>query len=435
MKHISIQELYSIFKRVKLISTDTRSIKKDSLFFALKGSNFNGNSFALKAIEQGALYAIVDDAKLAESKNCLFVADVLTALQDLAKYHRKQLNIPIIAITGSNGKTTTKELIREVLATQYLVYATQGNLNNHIGVPLTLLSINESHQMAVVEMGANHQKEIEFLCELAAPNFGLITNIGKAHLEGFGGVEGVIKGKGEMYNYIRENKQKLFVNADDTLLMDLSKDIDRITYGINLDSYCKGELISAEPFVKFSFIDINKNTQIVNSNLVGTYNFPNLLVASAIGNYFSILPGNIKMAIENYMPTNSRSQQIKKGSNTIILDAYNANPTSMEAAILNFAKIDAENKIVVLGDMLELGDFSIREHQHIVNFLKQNDLTDTVLVGPYFNDIENIINAKLFKTSAEACAFLKKMKIQNATVLIKGSRGTKMEEVLNAFND
>ncbi|MES2836342.1 MAG: UDP-N-acetylmuramoyl-tripeptide--D-alanyl-D-alanine ligase [Bacteroidota bacterium] len=435
MKYTTTQELYSIFKEKKEISTDTRSIKKESLFFALKGANFNGNTFALTAIQQGASYAIVDDEKLADNKNCLLVPDALTALQDLAKYHRQQLTIPIIAITGSNGKTTTKELIREVLATQFSVYATIGNLNNHIGVPLTLLSINETHQMAVVEMGANHQKEIEFLCNIALPDYGLITNIGKAHLEGFGGIEGVIKGKTEMYTYIRENNKKLFVNEDDQLLMDLSKNCTRTTYGISPLATTQGALVVSEPFVAFVFEDINKNKQTVSSNLVGVYNLPNLLAACAIGNYFSVSGENIKKAIEKFTPTNSRSQQIIKGSNTIILDAYNANPTSMIAAIINFANIDAENKIVILGDMLELGDSSLKEHQHIVNILKQNQLTDTVLVGPFFNDIENIINAKLFKTSAEACEFLKKMNVKNSTVLIKGSRGTKMEEVLNAFAD
>lgn len=432
MAYSSIQDLYKVFLKYQLVCTDTRAIKPGSIFFALKGANFNANEFANKALEQGCEFAVIDEEKYKIGDKFLLVNDVLTALQQLASYHRKQLKIPFIAITGSNGKTTTKELIAAVLSSKYKTCFTQGNLNNHIGVPLTLLSINSAHEMAVIEMGANHQKEIEFLCNIAMPDYGMITNIGKAHLEGFGGPEGVIKGKTEMYTHIKKHNGKLFVNADDSLLIEKSLGIDQITYGTK-NANVTGTLIETDPFVKFSFSTTPNQKVEVDTQMAGKYNFPNMMAAVAIGNYFKVTDHQIKHAIENYIPSNNRSQIVKRGTNTILLDAYNANPGSMKEAIDNFSMIKSPSKLLLLGDMLELGDQSLYEHQQVVNQLIEKQLFNVILVGPHFAATTDNKGFHRVNDSDQATALIQKNRPQNTTILIKGSRGIKMEKLLEAL--
>lgn len=434
----SIEQLYSIFLDTPSVCTDTRALAKDSIFFALKGENFNGNQFAEQALESGCAYAVIDEEQYKKDDRFLLVPDVLKALQQLAAYHRKQLNIPVIGITGTNGKTTTKELINIVLARAYNTYATKGNHNNHIGVPITILSITKEHQLAVVEMGANHIGEIKELCDIAQPTHGIITNIGKAHLEGFGGPQGVIKAKNELYQYIQGSSGTLFVNLDNNLLRDLSASAKRHTYGTSPDADIIGEYITADPFVQFrwkSSIDPNPVNveETIHTQLVGKYNFENLLAAACIGNYFEVSASEIKAALESYVPSNNRSQVIKKGSNTILLDAYNANPTSMAAALDNFSELPAEKKMLVLGDMLELGNDSAKEHQHIVNLLKEKKLTNVVLVGDHFSKVNNTIGAKNFLTVDEAMSWIKEQKLENTTILIKGSRGIRLEKIVEVL--
>ena len=347
---MKIQKLHSLFLECHGICTDTRKLKKNDLFFALKGDNFNGNTYAEQAIKLGAKYAIVDESDFNTSSNTILVDDALKSLQALATFHRSYLNTPIIALTGSNGKTTTKELINAVLSQHYKTTATVGNLNNHIGVPLTLLSMTKDTEIGIVEMGANHQKEIEFLCNLAKPDYGYITNFGKAHLEGFGGAEGVIKGKSEMYDFLIENNKTIFVNGLDPIQVEKTKQANRYIFGNNHDFDAKIEFIEAQPNVKVRFSDLD-----IQSHLIGTYNFSNIAAAIAIGHFFKVSPNKIKLGIENYIPTNNRSQVLTKGSNKIILDAYNANPTSMHAALLNFEKLNDKIKVAILGDMFELG--------------------------------------------------------------------------------
>ncbi len=429
----SIETLYAVFKNHPLICTDTRNIKKNSIFFALKGGNFNGNEFAAKAIEAGSEYAVVDEKQFCISDNYLLVEDALTALQELAKYHRSHLQIPIIGITGSNGKTTTKELIHAVLSSKYKTLATTGNLNNHIGVPLTLLSISPEHQMAVIEMGANHMKEIEFLCNIAAPDFGIITNIGKAHIEGFGSVENIAIGKSELYTAIKNKTGILFVNGDNDQLTKLSNGIYRITYGTHPNNNFVAAFENSDPFLQLILVTLNK-TRILKTQIIGKYNFDNCVAAAVIGNYFGVDENQIVHALENYIPSNNRSQVIKKGSNTILLDAYNANPSSMEVAINNFAAMNVLNKIVILGDMLELGSESEKEHQHIVNLLAEKGLVNAILVGPLFMKVTNNRKMLQFKDSASASEYLSKNKIHNSSILLKGSRGIKLETLLEVIS-
>jgi UDP-N-acetylmuramoyl-tripeptide--D-alanyl-D-alanine ligase len=383
---MTIEQLYSIYLKYPSIQTDTRKLKEGDLFFALKGENFNGNLFAKQALEQGAAYALVDENVDAENERIIKVNNVLNTLQLLAKHHREQFNIPFLAITGSNGKTTTKELIHAVLSSHYKTYTTEGNLNNHIGVPLTLLKIKSDAQMAVIEMGANHQKEIASYCTYALPNYGLINNCGKAHLEGFGSVEGVRKGKGELYDHIRNNGGSIFINNDYDYLRDMSKGIEnKISYG-TADAETTGHMLESEPFLKV-IITSNEAIGSVQTQLVGDYNLPNVLAAVAVGKYFNVPADKIKSAIENYTPSNSRSQLIEKGSNKIILDAYNANPSSMKVAIENFAKIHAEKKVLLIGAMAELGDESLAEHALLVSLISKYQWSDVVLVGGDFSKV------------------------------------------------
>jgi len=372
---MKIDELYKLFTQSSGVCIDTRKINNDCLFFALKGENFNGNKFAKNAIENGASFAIIEEEEYQISNKFILVNSVLETLQKLANHHRKQLNIPIIGITGTNGKTTTKELINIVLSEKYKTTATLGNLNNHIGLPLTLLSIPKDSEMAIIEMGASHRKEIEFLCKIAEPNYGIITNIGTAHIEGFGSYEGVKKTKNELYEYIKSKKGKVFVNQNDKVLQELSKDIERINYG-NSDF----QLLSSSPSVQLKW-----KKKLITSQLYGKYNYNNILTAICIGNYFRVPENQIVQAIESYIPSNNRSQIIKIDSNIIYLDAYNANPTSMTAAIDTFAENTAPNKLMILGDMLELGKISQKEHQKIVDKVQKFNLT-TIFVGEAFKE-------------------------------------------------
>ena len=424
----TIANLHSLFLECSSVSTDTRKIEKNSLFVALKGDNFDANTFAKEALEKGAKYVVIDNPTYLIDNRTLLVKDSLIALQELAKYHRTFLGLPIIALTGSNGKTTTKELIHAVLSKKYNTLATIGNLNNHIGVPLTLLRFTKETEIGIVEMGANHQKEIEFLCKIAQPDYGYITNFGKAHLEGFGGVEGVIKGKSEMYDYLRDNNKIVFVNVDDSIQKEKSTNIKRFSFSLN-DSTAdvKISTIEANPMVKIIF-----NNQTIQSHLIGIYNANNINAAITIGNYFKVSDELIKEAIENYIPENNRSQLILKNGNEIILDAYNANPSSMAAAIANFIQLEKKNKIAILGDMFELGEESHNEHEKIVDLLINETSISTYFIGKdfYANQTSNT-HLKFFENFENFAAFLKTNLPNNNLLLIKGSRGMALEKTLD----
>lgn len=420
------KKLHELFLNSQGISIDTRSIKNNQLFFALKGEHFDGNKYALTALEKGASFAIVDDEELIKNNQFIFVDDVLSSLQNLARFHRKYLNIPIIGITGTNGKTTTKELTNAVLQKKYKTFATQGNLNNHIGVPLTLLSMNKSTEMGIVEMGANHPGEIAFLSSIVQPDFGLITNIGKAHLEGFGSFEGVKNTKNELYVHIAKSSKKLFVNADDDLLMGLSENVNRILYGKSVD---KNNVFSEKK--NNIFLSVQWNNRTINTKLVGDYNFYNVLVAIKIGLFFKVPEKDIITAIEQYAPTNNRSQFVDTGKNKLIVDVYNANPISMELAINNFHKINADNKLLLLGDLLELGNISTEEHKNILEHVKRKNFTKAYFVGSEFYRFANSNYPFLFfKTVDDLNKKLEKEKIKEHTVLLKASRGIQMEKAI-----
>lgn len=422
-----IEHIYQRFLECKNISTDTRKITKNSMFFALKGDNFNGNIFAEKALDLGASYCIVDEKEYVKTKNCILVDDVLQTLQHLATFHRKQLAIPIVALTGSNGKTTTKELINAVLSTQFKTSSTQGNLNNHIGVPLTLLKMTSETEIGIVEMGANHHKEIEQLCNIALPDYGLITNFGKAHLEGFGSVEGVIEAKSELYEHLKKHQKTIFVNEDDAIQLKQTNGYaylklfgSKTSNGVNL------ELLTSQPFVSLKYDNI-----IINSNLAGDYNFNNIAVAIAIGSYFKISTANIVSAIENYAPTNNRSQIIEQNGNRILMDAYNANPTSMLAALENFKQLQHPNKVLFIGDMFELGDDAEKEHQAIVNYLENNPFETVYLIGENFSKTKTTRNdIHQFKLFDDLKSKLTTSQIKDKFILIKGSRGMALERIL-----
>ena len=422
-----IENLYKLFLNNSSIQTDTRKLKEGDIFFALSGPNFNGNQFAKKAIELGASYAVVDQEIDVTDERIIRVDDTLLCLQALAKHHRQQLNIPVIAITGSNGKTTTKELVSNVLATHFITYTTQGNLNNHIGVPLTLLSIKSNAQIAVIEMGANHQKEIEGYCQYTLPTHGLITNCGKAHLEGFGGIEGVRKGKGELYDFLRVHDGTAFIYWDYDYLQTMSAGINHITKYGTKEGGVIGDVLSSDPFLTVSLKNENE-LSVIETQLVGDYNLPNVLCAVAVGKYFGVPANKIKVAIEAYSPTNSRSQLIKQDTNTIILDAYNANPTSMKAAIENFAQLDASKKVIFIGGMMELGTESIAEHQALVNLIDKYKWEQVVLVGGDFSKVQH--HFVYFNAAKEAGEWLKNQHFESTHLLIKGSRSMQMEKVL-----
>ncbi len=426
----SIEDLYKIYSTHPSVVTDTRKLKLGDLYFALKGPNFNGNLFALAALEAGASYAIVDEAitnSEAFQDRIIVVDDVLTTLQALAKYHRQQFTIPFLAITGSNGKTTTKELVFVVLASHFKTYTTQGNLNNHIGVPLTILSIPKDAEIAVIEMGANHQKEIESYCSYTLPTHGMITNCGKAHLEGFGGVEGVKKGKGELYDFLRANNGTVFLMEDYDYLQQMAAGISHlIGYGQN-NGQIQGDAIDQDGMLK---VEMKKGIAIesIQTHLVGNYNLPNVLAAVTIGQFFKVPNDKIKAAIENYNPTNSRSQLLTWKNNEVILDAYNANPSSMKLAVENFAKLNKENKIVCVGGMRELGEDTLKEHQILIDQLKQNQWKQVILVGSEFKTCTH--SYLYFDTVLEAKTWLQTQQYSGHTLLIKGSRGIQMEQLI-----
>lgn len=427
---MQIAELYQLFLQHPQIQTDTRKLQPGGIFFALSGANFNGNAFAQAALDKGVSYAVIDDVQYAGDSRCILVADVLTALQQLANHHRRQLTIPFIAITGSNGKTTTKELVAAVLGKQFVTYATAGNLNNHIGVPLTLLGIRADAQMAIIEMGANHQKEIASYCIIAEPTHGIITNCGKAHIEGFGGIEGVRKGKGELYDYLRANEGVIFRNTDLDYLAAMAHDIaQQITYGSG-DALYKGRPLMNGVFLQVA-ADMDGEQVILDTNLVGEYNFPNVMVAVAVGLHFGVGIDEIKTALATYNPDNSRSQWLQKGSNKIILDAYNANPTSMRAAILNFAAADLPNKILWIGGMREMGTEELNEHRDLVTLIAEHTWQDVILVGKEFAPVRG--SYKWFDNSADAAAYIAANRPENSSILIKGSRGSKMEVLLDSL--
>ena len=431
---MQIEEIYKIYQQHPSVQTDTRKLKKGELFFALKGPNFNGNLFAKQAIEMGAAYVFADEEILHSDDRIIRTNNVLITLQNLAKFHRTQFNIssenksriPFIAITGSNGKTTTKELVHEVLSTTYKTYTTAGNLNNHIGIPLTILKIRPDAEMAVIEMGANHLNEIAAYCEYTMPTHGLITNIGKAHLEGFGSVENVKKGKGELFDYLRKNNGTAFINSDDESVIELSIKLDKkIFYGSSgKDLY--GKILKSDPFPEIEIGGIHPLD--IKTKLAGIYNFSNVLAAVCIGRHFNIDDSKIKWAIENYSPSNSRSQLIHRNSNTIILDAYNANPGSMKAAIENYAAMRGDKKILLLGSMMELGNDSEKEHAALISLIDKYKWEDVVLVGKNFNNL----NHKYIKydNALEVKEWLHNQHFENVQILIKGSRSMQMEKVL-----
>lgn len=424
---MTISELYNLYLQYPSVQTDTRKLKKGDIFFALKGPNFNGNLFAGKALEAGAAYAVIDEVQEVKDERMIWVPDVLQALQDLASYHRDQFKIPFIAITGSNGKTTTKELVSSVLAAHYKTYTTQGNLNNHIGVPLTILSIRQDAEMAVIEMGANHQKEIAGYCVYTKPTHGIITNCGKAHLEGFGGVEGVRKGKGELYDYIKAHNGTIFMYDDYDYLHTMSKGITQKEIYGTISGTVTGQVKASEPFLEV-MITNGLSQKNIRTQLVGDYNLPNVLCAISIGKYFAVPEEKISTTIEAYAPSNSRSQMLEKDGNHIVLDAYNANPTSMRAAIENFAKFPSTEKVLMLGGMMELGEDSMMEHQQIIDLINQHRWKQVVLVGGDFAHTRH--NYLYFPNSSEATKWFQEQGFNNTYLLIKGSRSMQMEKIL-----
>ncbi|HMR86566.1 MAG TPA: UDP-N-acetylmuramoyl-tripeptide--D-alanyl-D-alanine ligase [Saprospiraceae bacterium] len=420
---MDIKQLYDIFLNNPNVCTDTRKISDNCLFFALKGDRFNGNEYAIKALELGASYAIVDDRTIITDSRLIFVNDVLTTLQELARYHRLQLNIPVLGITGSNGKTTTKELSREVIKQKYKVKATIGNLNNHIGVPLTILDTSSDIEFLIVEMGANHQGEIDLLCKIALPDYVMITNIGKAHLEGFGGFEGVKLGKSEMYKFANNFDKKIFLNKDDSVLTGLiPPDSEIISYsGSQMLS-----IISEEPFLKLRY-----NDKEIATNLYGSYNLSNIAFAIKLGEYFSVDQDMIVKGIADYRPDNNRSQLEIINGNTIIKDAYNANPNSMKLSLESFAKVNASSKLVVLGDMLELGEFTQSEHKEILTLVENLGIKEAIYVGENFYKEKEGFNGAFYKKIEDAREYFKMKGYQNYYILLKGSRGISVESILS----
>lgn len=432
MRITTIEELYEVFLLYPSICTDTRKIKKDDIFFALKGDNFNGNSYALQALEHGAAYAVVDENVSAENDRIILVDNVLETLQSLATHHRLQSNATILAITGTNGKTTTKELIAQVLQSKYRIIFTEGNLNNHIGVPLTLLRIKKDTEIAIIEMGANHIGEIESYCKWAQPDCGLITNIGKAHLEGFGGLEGVKVAKGELYKFLNNHKKHIFRYTDDINLKEIGENLfPTTTYGTK-DADIIGQTQYNSKYAELVVTHPKDLSQKYTSQLVGAYNTANMLCAITVGHHFKVDSHSIAHEIASYTPKNARSQFIQIGNNNIILDAYNANPTSMSAAIENFYLLPDNNKVLCLGGMKELGEDSIAEHKFLIELLIEKRFTKVYLVGKEFSDINHPYN--YFEDSSELKNYIIEHPITRSTILIKGSRGSKMEVLLEAFN-
>ena len=427
---MSIEQLYQIYLQHPLVVTDTRQLQPNTLFFALRGPSFNGNAFAKQALEAGAAFAVIDDPAFQQDQRTILVNNVLETLQQLALHHRKQFKIPFLAITGSNGKTTTKELVHAVLSTHFNTATTKGNLNNHIGIPLTLLSIQPTAEMAVIEMGANHQREIASYCTYVLPTHGMITNCGKAHLEGFGGVEGVRKGKGELFDFLREHQGTAFVNNDDAYLPSMSLGIPHCVHYGSQTGEVRGTVLSSNPFLH---VKVHTNAQQfeINTNLVGSYNLPNILAAVSIGLHFGVPVEKINQGIANYAPSNSRSQLVQKGDNEIVLDAYNANPSSMKLAIENFAGLEGDKKLLFLGAMAELGEESLEEHRAIVSLISNYSWEQVILVGGDFQKIEHPYLR--FNNSEEAAAWLSAHPFHGVKMLVKGSRSSKMEKIMEVI--
>ena len=431
---MSTADLYKIFQQFPSVETDTRKIKKGAIFFALKGPNFNGNLYVQQAFEAGASYCVCDEKSDVENTNIIYTDDVLVTLQSLAKHHREQFEnsadgrkIAFIAITGSNGKTTTKELVHEVLSTTYKCYTTKGNLNNHIGIPLTILSVQKDAEIVVIEMGANHLHEIESYCAYTKPTHGLITNCGKAHLEGFGGEEGVRKGKGELYDYLTKTNGTVFINTDYDYLNKMTAAVgNKITYGSSNATYT-GVVKDDNHFLEIAVTN-GAAIESIKTQLAGNYNLPNVMSAVCIGKTFGVKDDVIKSALENYVPSNSRSQIIEKDSNMIVLDAYNANPSSMKAAIENFAAMGGDKKVIILGGMMELGEESLAEHTEVIQLLQKYQWHKVAVAG---NDYKNLPETVVhFNTSAELADWFKEQHFKNSSILIKGSRGMAMEKVI-----
>ncbi|GAC1305819.1 MAG: UDP-N-acetylmuramoyl-tripeptide--D-alanyl-D-alanine ligase [Mucilaginibacter sp.] len=441
-------DIYKLFLQHPIISTDTRKIAAGSLFFALKGDKFDANTFAKQALEAGAAYAVIDNPAHRLNEKYILVDDVLTALQNLARHHRRQLGIPVIGLTGTNGKTTTKELINSVLSQHFKTQATQGNLNNHIGVPLTLLTIDSSHEIAVIEMGANHQKEIEQLCSIAQPTHGLITNVGKAHLEGFGGVEGVKKGKGELYDYLKESESQeagvAFVNNDNKTLLEMeqARGLKNVVfYGTGDEqNLVTGKIVENSPLLTLEWTN-NKSgkNSTVKTNLTGAYNLDNILAAICIGVYFGLTDDEINRGVEGYQPKNNRSQVVHTQTNTLICDYYNANPSSMFVAIENIGKLDAKRKVLILGDMFEMGDESAAEHTSVIKKAMETPVDERIFIGKDFSEAATAMDYRLstidsfYPTAEDAINALKANPIKNSTILIKGSRGMALERLVELF--
>jgi UDP-N-acetylmuramoyl-tripeptide--D-alanyl-D-alanine ligase len=427
---MEIANLYQHFLTAGKVSTDTRQITEGSIFFALKGDRFNANAFAQEALQKGASLAVVDEKEFATADNILLVDDVLTTLQQLARYHRDQLKIPVIGLTGSNGKTTSKELIASVLSKKYKTYATKGNLNNHIGVPLTLLSIDASYEMAVVEMGANHLGEIALLCSIANPTHGLITNIGKAHIGTFGGYENIIRAKSELYQHLIHNKGVVFINSQNPILSNMAKRFESAVFYPAQNDFYHCTFVEANPYVKIK-TELNR---IITSQLIGSYNFENIAAALCIGKHFGVDPTLAADAIEGYQPSNMRSQVVKTENNTVILDAYNANPSSMEAAIENMDKMNAENKVLILGDMFELEEEAAKEHRAIGQLIAQGNFASVYFCGKLFEAAKDVIpTAKFFTSKENLIAHLKNEPIIGATILVKASRGIGLESIVSSL--
>ena len=429
MTEANTEALYQKYRQCQYVSTDSRAAQNNTLFFALNGPHFKGATFAKLALDNGALYAVIDDATYATDR-CIVVEDTLVALQELARYHRKKLQIPVIGITGSNGKTTTKELTNAVLSQKYNTLYTKGNLNNHIGVPLTVLSIRPEHEIAIVEMGANHINEIAELCSIAQPTYGLITNIGKAHLEGFGSFEGVVQAKSELYRHLEKTKGTVFVNSQNELLMRLTEQLPNKVLYPAVGDFFHLSFLEAAPYVVYA----SENGEKVVTQIIGEYNLENIGAASCVGKYFEVPIDKINAAIAAYMPANNRSQVVQKGSNTILLDAYNANPSSMKAAVTNFAKAPATHKVIILGDMFELGTDSAEEHQSLAHLASTYKFDQVILCGK-----EMQVAAKehpeftFFENKTDLQNWLRENPIQNAQILVKGSRGMGLESLLEVL--
>jgi len=422
-----IEQLYQKYLETRKISTDTRQITPSSVFIALKGDKFNANEFASEALAKGASYAVVDEERFVKGEAYILVKDSLEALQQLASHHRRQLNIPVIGLTGSNGKTTSKELVNAVLSKKYKTHATKGNLNNHIGVPLTILSIDNSIEIAVIEMGANHLGEIALLCSIANPTHGFITNIGRAHIGTFGGFENIIRGKSELYQHLITNNGVAFINSQNDILANMAKRFKSPVFYPGVKDYYACRMIDSDPFVRVEA----ENGEVIQTQMIGGYNFENIAAALCIGKYFEVDAKLANQAVAEYVAGNMRSQVIKKGSNTIILDAYNANPSSMEAAIHNLATMKAEKKIAILGDMFELEDEAEKEHRQLGRLLKEKKFDRVYLCGKLIRSAkEELPEARLFESTALLVDELSRNPIKDATVLVKASRGVGLETVL-----